>query len=93
LKDAFAEFKLVHVPREQNSRAYLLAKLANSGKGNRQRSVIQETLKNPRMAKKDPTREVLLINTREGRSHRSLTQKTLKVLGLLVSTFKRGEVK
>jgi len=27
----------------------------------------------------DPTREVLLINTREGRSHRSLTQETLKV--------------
>ena len=63
LKDAFAEFEFVHVPREHNSRAHLLAKLASSGKGNRQRSVIQETLKNPRMAKEDPTREVLLIST------------------------------
>ena len=79
LKDAFAEFELVHVPREQNSRADLLAKLASSGKGNNQRSVIHETLKKPRMAKVDPTREVLLINTRDGRSHRSLTQETLKV--------------
>ncbi|XP_068466362.1 uncharacterized protein [Phaseolus vulgaris] len=50
LKEAFTEFELVHVPREQNSRADLLAKLANSRKGNRQRSVIQETLKVPRTA-------------------------------------------
>ena len=35
LKGAFAAFELVHVPREQNSRADLLAKLANSGKGGR----------------------------------------------------------
>ena len=33
LKTSFTEFELVHVPREQNSRAYLLAKLASSGKG------------------------------------------------------------
>ena len=45
LKEAFIEFELVHVLREQNSRADLLAKLASSGKGNRQRSVIQENLK------------------------------------------------
>jgi len=30
-------FELVHVPREQNARAYLFAKLASSGKGVRQR--------------------------------------------------------
>ena len=41
-------FELVHVPREQNARADLLAKLASSGKGGRQRIVIQETLKTPR---------------------------------------------
>ena len=72
LEDAFAEFELVHVPREQNFRAYLLAKLASSGKGNRQRSVIQETLKNPRTAEEEPTREVLLVNTWVERSHRLL---------------------
>jgi len=43
LRSAFSTFDLVHVPREQNSRAYLLFKLANLGKGGRQRSVIQET--------------------------------------------------
>jgi len=35
LKEAFVVFELVHVPREQNSRADLLAKLASSGKGGR----------------------------------------------------------
>jgi len=48
LKVSFAEFELTHVPREQNARADLLAKLASSGKGGRQRTVIQETLKVPR---------------------------------------------
>jgi len=76
LKDAFVEFKLVHVPREQNSRADLLA---SSGKENRKRLVIEETLKAPRMTGEDPSREVLMIDTREGRSHCSLTQETLKV--------------
>ena len=33
LKSAFTVFELVHVPREQNARADLLAKLASSGKG------------------------------------------------------------
>ena len=33
LKESFDVFKLVHVPREQNARADLLAKLASSGKG------------------------------------------------------------
>jgi len=45
LKGAFAAFELVHVSREQNARADLLAKLASSGKWGRQRTVIQETLK------------------------------------------------
>jgi len=45
---AFSMFYLVHVLREQNSRPYLLSKLVSSGKGGRQRSVIQETLKSPR---------------------------------------------
>jgi len=33
LKESFDVFELVHVPREQNARADLLAKLASSGKG------------------------------------------------------------
>ena len=41
LKKSFAVFKLIHVPREQNAQANLLAKLASSSKGGRQRTVIQ----------------------------------------------------
>ena len=48
LRRSFASFEVVHVPREQNARADLLAKLASSGKGGMQRTVIQETLKAPR---------------------------------------------
>ena len=48
LKGAFNALELIHVPREQNAKADLLAKLASSGKGGRQRTVIQETLKAPR---------------------------------------------
>ena len=33
LKETFEVFQLVHVPREQNARADMLAKLASSGKG------------------------------------------------------------
>jgi len=40
LKAVFSMFELVHVLREQNSRADLVSKLASSGKGSRQRSVI-----------------------------------------------------
>jgi len=47
LKETFAVFKLVDVPREQNARADLLPKLASSGKGGKQRTVIQETLRTP----------------------------------------------
>jgi len=50
LKETFPIFELVHVRREQNTRANLLAKLANSRNGGRQRSIIQETLKVPRTA-------------------------------------------
>ena len=52
LKITFSTFELVHVPREQNSRADLLSKMASSEKGGRQRSVIQETLKSPRTTAK-----------------------------------------
>lgn len=48
LKATFSVFNLVHVPRKQNSRADLFSNLASSGKGCRQRSMIQETLKSPR---------------------------------------------
>ena len=33
LRGAFNALELIHVPREQNGRAYLLAKLASSSKG------------------------------------------------------------
>ncbi|XP_068486644.1 uncharacterized protein [Phaseolus vulgaris] len=80
LKGVFAVFELVHVPGEQNARADLLAKLASSGKGGRQRLVIQETLKTPRAFVADNMVGVLQVgSSRKGvRSHQSLTQETLR---------------
>ncbi|XP_068486927.1 uncharacterized protein [Phaseolus vulgaris] len=80
LKSTFAAFELVHVPREQNARADLLAKLASSGKGGRQRTVIQETLKTPRKFVADNRVDVLHVSTTRGkpRSHRSLSQDTAR---------------
>jgi len=80
LKKAFAVFELVHVPREQNARADLLAKLASSGKEGRQRTVIQETLKTPRTFVADNMVGIHQISTVRGkaRSHRLLTQETLR---------------
>jgi len=79
LKEMFEVFELVHVPREQNARADLLAKLASSGKGDKQRTVIQETLKTPRTTANNLA-EFQQISTLEGvrRSHRLLTQETIK---------------
>ena len=76
LKGAFTAFELVHVPIEQNARADLLAKLASSGKGGRQRTVIQENLKAPRKFVADNRVDVLQIGASKGKSgsHRSLTQ-------------------
>jgi len=78
LKGAFTTFELVHVPREQNARADLLAKLASSGKGGRQRTVIQEMLKTPRKFVAYNRVDVLHIITTRGkpRSHHSLIQDT-----------------
>ena len=80
LKGSFAVFELVHVPREQNARADLLAKLASSCKGDRQRMVIQETLKTPRTFTTDNWVGVHQVSTTRGgaRSHRSLTRETLQ---------------
>jgi len=80
LKGAFAMFELVHVPREQNARAELLAKLASSCKGGKQRTVIQETLKTSRKIVADNRVDVLHISTTRGkpRSHRSLIQDTTR---------------
>ena len=73
-------FELVHVPREQNARADLLTKLASSGKGGRQRTIIQETLKTLQTFVVDNRVNVLQISTSKGRakSHRSLTQGTVR---------------
>jgi len=72
-------FKLVHVTREQNARADLFAKLASSGKGDRQRTEIQETLKTPRTTTGNVA-EIQQVSTSEGtrRSHQSLMQETVK---------------
>ncbi|XP_068466368.1 uncharacterized protein [Phaseolus vulgaris] len=79
LRKSFVSFEVLHVPREQNARADLLAKLASSGKGGRQRTVIQETLKTPRAFVAD--HQVLQIcKSKEGmaRSRKSLSQETLR---------------
>jgi len=47
LTQKFVSFKLTRVPREQNGRADLLAKLASTKRPGNNRSVIQETLKQP----------------------------------------------
>ena len=70
---------MVHVPIEQNARADLLAKLASSGKGGRQRTVIQETLKTPRAFVADHlVLQISKSTEKAARSHRSLTQETLR---------------
>jgi len=79
LKELFDVFELVHIPREQNARADLLVKFTSSGKGGRQRTVIQENLKTHRTIM-DKVVEIQHVDTSEGmrRSHRSLTQETVK---------------
>ncbi|GAU41162.1 hypothetical protein TSUD_282350, partial [Trifolium subterraneum] len=47
LAKQFKTFKLVHVPRNQNSRADLLSKLASTKKPGNNRTVIQETISTP----------------------------------------------
>ena len=66
LKGSFAVFELVHVPREQNARVDLLAKLASSGKGGRQRTFIQETLKTARTFTVDNLVGVHQVSTSRG---------------------------
>ena len=68
LKGAFSALELVHVPREQNARADLLSKLASSGKGGTQRTVIQETLKAPRKFVENNRVDVLHICTTRGKT-------------------------
>ena len=93
LKSSFVSFEVVHVPREQNARADLLAKLASSGKGGRQRTVIQETLKTPRAFVAD--HQVLQISKsaeKATRSHRSLTQETLRTPRIKACPGERGNI-
>ena len=86
LKGAFAAFELVHVPREQNARVDLLAKLASSGNRGRQRIVIQETLKTLRKFVADNRVDVLHVSTTRGKSksHQSLIQDTARVASISV---------
>ena len=93
LKGAFAAFELVHVSREQNARADLLVKLASSGKGSRQRTVIQETLKASRKYVADNRVDVLQVSASKGRSekHRSLTQETARAPSVSVYTTSPSE--
>jgi len=75
LRETFEMFELEHVPREHNARADLLTKLASSGKGGRQMTVIQETLRTSRTTT-DNAAEIHQISTSEG--VKSLTHEMLK---------------
>lgn len=58
LTSSFSSFRLIHVPREQNSRADLLAKLASNSRPGHHNSVIRETLIAPRVASKEPAVDI-----------------------------------
>jgi len=93
LRTSFTEFELVHVPREQNARADLLAKLASSNKGGRQRTVIQETLKVPRAFVTDnQVLQVYKARERTSIGHRSLTQETLRAPRVRARTVRTDSV-
>nr|KYP31685.1 Pro-Pol polyprotein [Cajanus cajan] len=49
---SFDEFSIKHVPREQNARADLLSKLANTKRPGQHRTIIQETLHSPSLDEK-----------------------------------------
>jgi len=93
MKVSFAEFELIHVPREQNARADLLAKLASLGKGGRQRTDIQETLKVPRAFVTDnQVLQVCKSYERVAIGHRSLTQETLRAPRVRARPMRSDEV-
>ncbi|XP_027922549.1 uncharacterized protein LOC114180429 [Vigna unguiculata] len=58
----FQSFRLIHVPREQNSRADLLSKLASCSRPGRQRSVIRETLVAPKVSDVGSDVQVCTLN-------------------------------
>ncbi|XP_068498264.1 uncharacterized protein [Phaseolus vulgaris] len=95
LRAAFSAFDLIHVPREQNSRAYLLSKLASSGKGGWQRSVIQQTLKSPRTTARGLFEvdhlKVWQISPEKGSRHRSVIQETLKAPRITIHELPKHE--
>jgi len=92
LKETFAVFELVHVLREQNARADLVAKLASSSNGGRQRKVIHETLRTPRTTTNCRV-EVQQVSTSKGvkRRYRSLTQEMLKTPRISAYNLSREE--
>jgi len=54
LTSSFSSFKLIHVSREQNSHADLLAKLASNSRPGHHKSMIRETLIAPRVTSNEP---------------------------------------
>ncbi|RDX78359.1 Tf2-9, partial [Mucuna pruriens] len=53
LAACFEKFRLIHVPREQNERADLLAKLASTQRRGQLRSIIHENVESPTMDKEE----------------------------------------
>src|SRR3954471_20536424 len=57
----FAKAEVEHIPREHNSRADILSKLASTRKKGGNKSVIQEILPRPSISKNTQTLQVLAI--------------------------------
>ena len=65
----------------------MLAKLSSSGKGGRQRTVIQKTPRTPRITTDDAAKVQQISTSKDvKRSHRSLAQETLKTLRISTYT-------
>jgi len=58
LSTSFSSFRLIHVPREKNSYADLLAKLASNSRSGHHKSIIRETLAAPRVSSKEPATDM-----------------------------------
>ena len=56
------EYKICHIPREQNARADALSKLASTKPGGNNRSLIQEMLQNPSISEEE---KVLAITSQD----------------------------
>jgi len=86
LSSFFSSFKLIHVPREQNSRTDLLAKLASNSRPEHHKSVIRETLITPRVNSSEPAVDATThINSTEVASSEASSSWTMPYITYLAN--------